>query len=326
MFSQEMSFRGALSSLALGTLIAVSAMAQKAPSAAPPSVREYRLQASYRAGIAQSYEVSEKTTVQRMHSDSSLRSYEREVLTYVTVRCIESIDNISRVVVTADSLVYKFTTGPSVIEYNSQKDAAPKAFPDLNNYVGVLNRSYELTYSPYGEVTKVAGDQIDFWREYIQTNVGDLDTLISTIWLQSLSDENLVHLGDMQKQIVPGSKRVLDSSWIHNLRLRVDGVVYEGKARSALKSYEGGVFTIATSDTLQARTRWPLHIFEIPDLVQMQEGSAVVNSVLQLSTSGTLNGLDATIAASFRGHVGKEIFTQNVNSTQSWKLVRQYQW
>lgn len=325
MFSPKMTFPTALAALGLFVLVASSARAQKAGATAP-SFREYRLQASYRAGIAQNYEVSEKTTVQRVHSDSSIRSYQREVLTYVTVRCIESMDNISRLVVTADSLVYKFTTGPSVIDYDSQKDAAPKAFPDLNNYVGALNRSYELTYSPYGEVTKVSGDQIDFWREYIQTNVGDLDTLISTIWLQALSDENLLHLGDMQKQIVPGSKRAIDSSWKHNFRLRVDGVVYEGKARSTFKSYEGGVFTIVTQDTLPARTRWPLHVFEIPDLVQLHEGQAVVNSTLQLSTTGILNGIDANITASFRGQVGKESFTQNVTSTQSWKLVRQFQW
>ncbi len=317
---------GAVIVVCIGLMVTPTATAQKTSSAAPPPVKEFRLQASYRSGIAQSYEVTEKTSVQRVHSDSSVRSYQREVLTYVTVRCVESMDNVSRVVVTADSVVYKFVTGPSVIDYDSQRDLAPKAFPDLNNYVGVLNRSYELTYSPYGEVTKVAGDQIDFWREYIQTNVGDLDTLISTIWLQSLSDENLMHLGDVQKQIVPGTKKAFDSSWIHNMRLRVDGVVYEGKARSTFKSYDGGVFTIATSDTLPARTRWPLHVFEIPDLVQMQEGNAVVNATLQLSTSGTLNALDATIAAVFRGQVGKEIFTQNINSTQSWKLVRQYQW
>ncbi|MBU3699103.1 MAG: hypothetical protein FGM33_03705 [Candidatus Kapabacteria bacterium] len=325
MFFPKKTFLGALAVLGLIVLTASSAQAQKAAAAAP-SFREYRLQAAYRAGIAQNYEVTEKTTVQRIHSDSSIRSYQREVLTYVTVRCIESMENISRLVVTADSIIYKFTTGPSVIDYDSQKDAAPKAFPDLNNYVGVLNRSYELTYSPYGEVTKVAGDQIDFWRDYLQTNSGDLDTLISTIWLQALSDENLLHVGDMQKQIVPGSKRAIDSSWRHNLRLRVDGVVYEGKARSTFKSYEGGIFTIATQDTLPARTRWPLHVFEIPDLVQAQEGQAVVNSTLQLSTTGVLNGIDANISASFRGQVGKEIFTQNVTSTQSWKLVRQFQW
>lgn len=322
-----MLFNASICAIALICCATADVLAQAKPAAPPPpTFKEYRLQASYRAGVAQAYEVSEKTLIERIHSDSSRRNYQREVLTYVTVRCIETLDNISRVVVTADSIVYKFTTGPSVITYDSQKDLAPKAFPDLNGYLGALNRSFEITYSPYGEVTKITGEQVDFWKDYIQQNVSDLDTLISTIWLQSLSNESLSHLGDIQKRIVPGTKKALDSSWKHDLMLRVDGVVYEGKARSTFKSYEGGVYTIATQDTLQARTSWPLHVLEIPDLVTCLDGQAVVNCTSKLSTAGTLNGLDAEIKAQFRGKVGTEIFTQRVTSTQSWTLVKQYQW
>lgn len=300
--------------------------AQSKPSAQPPVFKEFRLQAAYRAGVAQSYEVREKTFIERRHSDSSLRNYEREVLTYMTVRCVESVDNVARVIVTADSIIYKFTAGPSIISYDSQRDRAPKAFPDLNNYLGTLNRSFEITYSPYGEITKISGEQVDFWKDYIQQNVSDLDTLISTIWLQSLSNENLAQLGDIQKRIVPGTKKTLDSSWKHPLAYRIDGVMYEGNARSTFKSYEGGVFTIATQDTIPVRTSQPLHVLEIPDLVTCLDGQAVVNSTLTLSTAGILNGLDAEIKARFRGRVGNEIFTQSVTTTQSWKLVKQYQW
>ncbi|MEN9281512.1 MAG: hypothetical protein RL594_447 [Bacteroidota bacterium] len=326
MFALKMTFR-VVTPIVFMMLVAVfDASAQAQRTAAPPTFKEYRLQASYRPGVAQNYEVREKTLIERIHSDSSKRMYERDVLTYMTVRCIESVDNISRVVVTADSIIYKFTIGNTVITYDSQKDLAPKAFPDLNNYLGTLNRSYELTYSPYGEVTKITGDQIDYWKEYITENVTDLDTLISTIWLQSLSNENLQHLGDVQKRIIPGTKRTMDSSWKHPLQLRVDGVVYEGPVRSTFTSYEGGVFTIATNDTIPARTSWPLHVLEIPDLVTCREGQAVVNSNLKLATAGILNELDMNVRAWFRGQVGKEIFTHNVTSTQSWKLVKQYQW
>ena len=143
-----------VTAVVLGFLQA-AAHAQTKTSAQPPVFKEYRLQAAYRAGVAQSYEVSEKTSIERIHSDSSRRNYQRDVLTYMTVRCVENVDNVSRLVVTADSIIYKFTAGPSIISYDSQKDLAPKAFPDLNNYLGTLNRSFEITYSPYGEITKI---------------------------------------------------------------------------------------------------------------------------------------------------------------------------
>lgn len=56
--------------IALSFLCLVGTMnAQK--TGAPPVEREYRLQALYRAGIAQNYEVVEQSTVERTHSDSS---------------------------------------------------------------------------------------------------------------------------------------------------------------------------------------------------------------------------------------------------------------
>ena len=48
------------------------------------------------------------------------------------------------------------------IEYDSQTDITPKNFADLNNYIGPLNRPFTLTVSPYGEVSAIEGDEIEF--------------------------------------------------------------------------------------------------------------------------------------------------------------------
>jgi hypothetical protein len=244
----------------------------------------------------------------------------------MTVRCIEALDGVSKVVVNLDSLKYMFTSDGKEIAYDSQKDITPKNFADLNNYIGPLNRSFELTYSPYGEVTNISGDQIDFWREYLEQNAADLDSVLYTIWTQSLSRENLLHVGDLQKRSIPGLRKAVDSTWKHQLALRVDGMLYTGNVRSRLASYEGGLYHIITQDTLTAAPGQIVHTYNVPELVKVIDGSVTVNNTVLLSTAGTINEFTSILKGSSQLVAGREPFRQNTTSTLQWKLLGQYQW
>lgn len=306
-------------------LSSATGLAQQQQLAAPPG-REYKLQTLYRASIAQSYEVVEQTTVERVFRDSSKTTYSRTATYFMTVRCIEALDGVSKVVINLDSLLYKFTSEGKEITYDSQKDITPKNFADLNNYIGPLNRSYELTYSPYGEVTNISGDQIEFWREYLEQNASDLDTVLYTIWTQSLSRENLLHIGDLQKRTVPGLRKAVDSTWKHQLALRVDGTNYTGNVRSRLAAYEGGLYHIITQDTLTASPGQVVHTYNIPELAKVVQGSITTNNTLLLSTAGTINEYTSIAKGSLQLVAGREPFMQNTTSTLHWKLLGQYQW
>lgn len=304
-------------------MIAANGSAQQ--PAAPPA-REYKLQTLYRASIAQSYEFVEQTSVERIYRDSSKVTYSRTSTYFMTVRCIESLDGVAKVVVNLDSLLYTFTADGQDITYDSQKEITPKNFADLNNYIGPLNRSFELTYSPYGEVTNVSGDQIEFWREYLEQNASDLDTVLYTIWMQSLSRENLLHVGDLQKRTIPGLRKAVDSTWKHQLALRLDGTEYAGTVRSRLASYEGGLYHIITQDTLAATPGQMVHTYKIPELAKVVSGSTSVNSTILLSTAGTINEFTSIAKGSLQLLAGREPFTQNTTTTLHWKLLGQYQW
>lgn len=317
------SFRLALA--ATTALISCVASSSAQQQAAPPG-REYKLQTLYRASIAQSYEFVEQTSVERIFRDSTTTTYARTATYFMTVRCIEALDGVSKVVVNLDSLKYKFTSDGKEIAYDSQKDITPKNFADLNNYIGPLNRSFELTYSPYGEVTNISGDQIDFWREYLEQNAADLDSVLYTIWTQSLSRENLLHVGDLQKRLIPGLRRAVDSTWKHQLALRVDGMLYTGNVRSRLAAYEGGLYHIITQDTLTAAPGQIIHTYNVPELVRVIDGSVTLNNTVLLSTAGTINEFTSILKGSSQLVAGREPFRQNITSTLQWKLLGQYQW
>lgn len=313
-----------LSTLIALCLVTVASHAQE--SATPPARREYRLQALYRAGIAQSYEVVEQTTVERIHSDSSRKTYERTATYQITVRCIESLDGIAKLIINIDSLVYRFKAAGLEIAYDSQKDITPKNFADLNNYAGPLNRTFEITVSPYGEVTKLSGEQIDFWRDYLQQNAADLDSVVYTIWMQSLDRENLLQYGDLQKRVIPGTRKGVDSTWRHAYASRIDGVIYEGTVTSRLANNSGGLYTIITKDTIAARPQQPIHVYGIPYVSNVRDGGAVIDNELLLTANGTINEVKHVAKSWFRGVVKNEPFTHKVTTTTMWKLTGQYQW
>lgn len=297
-----------------------------AQQSAPAAVREYRLQALYRAGVAQNYEFVENTTVERTFSEGTQKTFERKVTYYMTLRCVESSDGIATIVVNADSLIYAFSGEGKSVDYNSQIDISPKDFPDLSNYIGPLNRSYEIVVTPYGEVTKVQGDQIEFWRDYLEQNAADLDSVPYLIWTQSLAKENLIHIGDLQKRVIPGLRMRVDSSWKHNYMLRADGVYYDGKVTSRFAAFNGGLYEIITKDSIPARRMQNIYTVGIPYVTTVLEGHALVDSKLILSASGTIDELSTTVRSDILVAVHAEKIKQRATTTLNWKLTGQYQW
>ncbi len=286
---------------------------------------QYRLQASYRAGIAQNYAVTETTNAVRTHSDGSKKTYTRAVTYMMTVRCIESLNGTSTLAVNIDSLKYAFTAEGGQITYDSQNDITPKSFGDLNNYMGPMNRTFEITVGPYGEITKLAGEQVDYWRGYLKESASSMDSVTALIWNQSLEPENLLHYGDLQKRVVPGLRVYIDSAYGHQFTVRTDGVVYSGSARSKLTEYASGFYTISTKDTIPANAQ-PIHVFGVPYISRLKDGKAAIDHTVTITSQGTINAISSKVDAWFRAAAENEEYTQAVTSTTEWKLVGQYQW
>jgi len=305
--------------------VCMAAVPTVAQTSGAPS-KQYRAQVIYTAGVAQSYEITEQTTATRWYSDSSQKNYDRTVTYFTTIRCIESMDGIARVVVNVDSMRYRFMADGRLVEYDSEKDVSPKNFSDINAYIGPLNRPFTLTVSPYGEVSALEGEQVEYWRDYLADNSSGIDSVTYLMWTQAISDENLLHYGDLQKRVVPGLTTGKDSTWNLTMTLRVDGVTYKGRTKATLTDVDGGLLTMTVSDTLQAVAPQPLRVYGVPYVVQLMEGHADVSHTLQMSRTGSIQQVDNVASTRWKGRVLMEEFTQRVRTTTTWKLKGQYQW
>lgn len=310
--------------MAILTIGVASVGAQTA--GAPPKGREYRLQALYRPGIAQNYEITEIDTVVRTHSDSSSRSYIRKVVYFATVRCTESNDGFSTLTVNLDSLQYAFTSEGVELTYDSQKDVTIKQFADLTNYVGPMNRQPDIRYNAYGDVLSIKGEQLEWMRDYLRENGDGLDSVMALIWNQSVNDDNILQYADLQKRVLPGKKVAVDSSWQHDLRLRLDGVMFAGKVRSKLAGYSGGLYSVVLRDTINVIPDQPIHAYGVPYISTVIDGKALVDHSIELAASGSINQVVSSAKARFRARAYNEVFTHDVTSITTWKLTGQYQW
>ncbi len=303
----------------------VFAQKQGEPVQAVSKGRDFRLEARYTAGVAQAYEFTETTKVVRTHSDSSKKEYGRTVKHFMTVRCIESLNGLTKLVVNVDSIQYQFTAPGINVEYDSQVDITPKKFVDLNAYIGPLNRTYTLSMNSYGEVTSLEGEQIEFWRDYIAENSAGIDSTTLLVWQQCLADENLIFVGDQQKGIIPGLKVSVDSTWQHKLLLRTNGVLFVDTVRSRFAQYTGGLYVLTTADTLAAASQ-PLRTFGIDMVAHVLDGKAAVNGELVLRNTGVIEELTLNVNAWYTAKALMEVFREDVSSTYQWKLTGQYQW
>lgn len=288
--------------------------------------RLYRLNPVYRAGIAQNYVLTENTIASRLYKDSTVKDYTRSVKTFVSIRCIESLEGFVTVVVNIDSMIYSFTSDGITITHDTQTDITPKNFADLSLYLAPLNRSYNVSYNAYGEVTKVAGEQLAEIREYLNEYGYDMDSTMRLIWDQGLGDDNLLMIGDIQKRIIPGRRIAMDSSWSHDISVFADGVLYRSPVRSTLKNFDAGNFSLITHDTVYAAEQFRTHFYGIPYIATVLDGKGILHTNFTLSQMGTIQGLTITLDARIRARALSEEFTQTIRTAWEWALEGQYQW
>jgi hypothetical protein len=307
--------------LPLFVVVAANAQTQKAKQAP----KEYRLQCIYRPGVAMNYTIVEQTSSERTFTNGEAKQYSRTVKYFATLRCIEATSTQSVVIVSLDSLQYSFAADGVLVEYDSQKDITPKNFADLNNYLGPLNRPFEITYSPYGDIIAIKGEQVQYWRDYFDDNKQDMDSVLYTIWSQSLGNQNLAHYGDVQKLRIPGTRKAIDSTWTAPLTLRLDGIVFSQNATTTLTGFDGVSYTIVSADTLQCLPQ-KAHVYGIPYVVDVMSGNSMAEVTTTLTNTGTITAVRYSANATATCTAGKETFDQRISTTTTTTLLGQYQW
>ena len=207
----------------------------------------YRLRYKYPMSVTNVYKMVENTSVTRQYKDSTSLKYERTVNYFYTIKqLVKMDDNFVKVHVTLDSLQYSFKDGDALFEFDSQSEAQGSInFDDLNDYLIPLSKEFDMTYSPYGEVIKVEGGNLDNLIQYIKKATSEqMDSLDQQYWLNMLSLNRLQYIVDPIKLTVPSTPATKDSVWLSTPLYCVDGIYFKDTVSTHIAKVVSNYFDI----------------------------------------------------------------------------------
>src|SRR3989339_566858 len=215
---------------------------------------KYKPKVIYHTNAYRLYKMTETTNIHRIYSDSSTKDFKREVSYYMTLTIFNKPENgFQTLKIVIDSMLYKLSEGDKVIEFNSQAEQMkPIRLKDLEVMSVPLNRQFDMTYSPYGEVAKIESPDIEEAIDFIKEGdakygTKNKDELKNLIWFDGLSDARLKHITDLQKIIFSQEGMAKDSLWRSPFTIQIDGKDFIDTVNSRIAEYNNGNYIIETN-------------------------------------------------------------------------------
>jgi hypothetical protein len=314
-------------SISFGQLSAQDAIKGEKSKKEPP---KHKVAVKHNTKVYSSYKLTEETKVYRQFADSSSQEYKREVTYFLTQFVPDPPENgFDKVEVSIDSMLYKYTEGDAVFEFDSQSEKMPStSFFDLTVTSVPLGRAFTMTYSPYGDVAKIEGEDIDWLKKYVTVDgKKSLDTMKKYIWVRGVSDEHLLYLGDIQKRIIPLRTMQIDSTWKAMFAFEMDGITFNDAATTVkISDLSSGNFTLmAVADSMTTPQTFG-RFNEINEFVNIEASSAKGKYILKISPKGAIENAQADFYAEVSARFKKESFKEKIWTKATWELLGQFKW
>ncbi|MFM8568258.1 MAG: hypothetical protein ACKOB6_01420 [Candidatus Kapaibacterium sp.] len=296
----------------------------QAPDNTPvPSMNSLKL--VFPPGNEFGYVYKDSTVVRRMYSDSSTLDYLRETTYFLQMKASKDpADGVLEVMVNIDSLTYRFKSGDAELNYDVRSKMELK-FPDLIAATVPVNREFTMKFSPYWEVVSTEGEMLDWLRNYIQEyGEGRIDSMRKFLWLNGITTTALAQFADFQKGALPNSRVHKDSTWRKPFFMKADGIdCRDDSATSRIAGYRNGTYTIETElrnlKVLPTRQR----LYKIESMVDILGGKGKGTHVMSLTRQGVVTDAVTRCTTQIQAKIRREVFTETVESTYTWKCLGQ---
>ena len=287
----------------------------------------YKLFIKYPTNIVHKYKMTETTKVIRTYSDSAKKEYIREVTWYFSQLARSSPkEGFIEIEISIDSLNYKFTDADKKVVFNSQgDDFSAMAFPDFKYCQVPLGKSFNMIYSPYGEVAKIEGERLDELSSYIETKGQTiLDSIEKFIWLDGISFENLTYLSDIKKVMFPPGLIKVDSSWKSPFETKIDGIYLYDTADVKFVDYNNGNFTVkANSKNLKISKKQAV-IYGVKNFVKVDQCKGSGSYLISISPKGTIQNAESEFNIDFKISNLNDFILEKIKTNVVWELTGQY--
>jgi hypothetical protein len=284
----------------------------------------FGLRVIHKAATFFTHKVIEKTNVHRIYPDETTKDYTREITYFITSKIPSSPeDGFQTLVVSVDSLNYKFKDGETTFEFNTM-DMKGNAlrFKDLNCKTVVLGREFEMVYSPYGEVAAIKGKDIEETIEYVkEKGEGYLNEIDMYFWLNGLAKEHLEYLADMKKILLPEGKITMDSVWLSPYTTEINGYAFQDTLALKIASYNAGLYTLDGQSKKIKPLSKESFTYNIPNLVSVVGVTGTGNVKINLKAQGRVESLESLYDINAKIQVGEQFIIEQIKSDIKWELI-----
>jgi len=284
----------------------------------------YGLLVTYKAGTFFTQKVVEITNVHRIYPDETVKDYSREITYYITTKVPSSPDDgFQTLLVTVDSLVYKFKEGESVFEFNTT-DMVGNAltFKDLNYKTVSLGREFELVYSPYGEVADIKSDEISETINYVnEKGEGYLTDVQKYFWINGLSKEHLGYLSDIKKILLPEEKIAVDSIWYSPVSLELNGYNFYDTLALKITNYNAGTYTLEGESLSIKPYDKESFTYNVSDLVKVSGVTGKGKFKVMLKAMGRVESTESEYDVNAKIKVGEQFIVEQIKSNVKWQFL-----
>lgn len=294
-----------------------------------PAVREPirpRLLASIPVGRIRYYELQEQTRITRQLPDGTTQTVEREVTSVLRFYAFTAREHgMTELACRVEELTYRFRHDTVSVTFSSrQPERLPRRLPDLEFVSSVLGTELEILLSPYGDIARIGGEQLEWLRKYLRSQVGS-DSLRLAARLSAISEARWASLFDLHKGIVPGTRMREDSTWHRLVTLWIEGAQWRDTAHTHIAKTSDTTRTlVGVLPALRPRdsTVWLPDLFPTPATLTHGRGHAQITVELAphgLTLSSTLHAYtEAELAPANRVP-----FRQTTQVTYTWRFLRE---
>ncbi len=294
-------------------------------------VVKYKPKVIYHTNAYRLYKMTETTNVHRVYSDSSTKDFKREVSYYITLTIFNKPDNgFQTLKIVIDSMSYKLTEGDKVIEFNSQDDKIkPIRLKDLEAISVPLNRQFDMTYSPYGEVAKIESPDIQEAIDFIKDGdakygTKNKDEMINLIWFDGLSDARLKHITDVQKILLSQEPIAKDSIWSSPFTIQIDGKDFIDTVNAKIVEYNNGKFVIEAKTNQLKPVKRDSYFYGVTKPARIESAKGDGFYIIEISPRGIISKVDAEFIIESNCKVRFEPFYEQVDSKMVWEYLGQF--
>jgi hypothetical protein len=274
------------------------------------------------------YRYTDTTEVTKFLPDSSKLSYKRIITHYYTLKRVKpDKDGFMTLEVSLDSMRYYLKEGRAEIYWDSQDENSGGINMQDLKYASVpLGHYFDMTFSPYGEIAKIAGENVDWYFDYLNKYMVQIkDTVEKFIWFDGMSLKRLGQITNLEKIEFPDEKTAIDTVWTTPFEIQVENINFADTVEAKISDVSNGhIYIDAVAKNLRALPGNYL-FYGIKDmLLPVKKSNGIGKYSIDLSPRGNIEKARGEFLINLEIPVHKDIFKMQIKTSMQWDLLGMY--